>query len=302
MKKLSSLALMLVGIPVALYGCAPEQQLESMGTEAQAAESTAAPRVRNCATHVPSVQEMQQVHQRLLGLRGYGKQAGEGELGSASAPGSITIPTAFHVIHDGSKGNLSAAMIADQMAVLDAAFASTPFRFNLITTTYTNNASWFAMGTSAEKQAKAALRVGGPETLNIYSANPSSGYLGWATFPWWYNSDPKGDGIVVLYSSLPGGGAVPYDEGDTATHEVGHWLGLYHTFQGGCRDGDEVADTPAEQSAAYGCPVGRDTCKRNAGADPIHNFMDYTDDHCMDHFTSQQSTRMDAAWATYRAP
>jgi hypothetical protein len=299
MKKLSLLALMLVGIPLALHGCAPEQQLAGTDTEAQAAESAAAPRVRDCATHVPSVEEMQQVHQRLLGLRGYGKQGGEL---SASAAGSITIPVAFHVIHDGSTGYLSSSIINDQMAVLNAAFASTPFAFNLVTTTYTDNATWFAMGTSAEKQAKAALRVGGAETLNIYSANPGSGYLGWATFPWWYDSDPKGDGVVVLYSSLPGGGAVPYDEGDTATHEVGHWLGLYHTFQGGCRDGDELADTPAEQSPAYGCPVGRDSCKRKAGADPIYNFMDYTDDNCMDHFTGQQSTRMDASWLAYRAP
>jgi hypothetical protein len=192
------------------------------------------------------------------------------------------------------------------MNVLNAAFASTGWRFNLAGTTRTNNDSWYTMtpGSTAETQAKAALRQGSADDLNIYLANIGGGLLGWATFPSNYVSAPSRDGVVVLSASLPGGNAAPYNLGDTATHEVGHWMGLYHTFQGGCArqdtGGDIVADTPAERSAAYGCPVNRDSCASLPGPDPIYNFMDYTDDACMVEFTTKQDERMDAMFSAYR--
>jgi Pregnancy-associated plasma protein-A len=215
-----------------------------------------------------------------------------------------------HVINNGTgaaNGDIPNSQIASQITVLNTAYAGSGFSFALAGTDRTTNAAWFTMspGSPEERAAKNALRRGSADDLNIYTANPGGGLLGWATFPSDYNQNPSMDGVVILYSSLPGGSAAPYDLGDTATHEAGHWLGLFHTFQGGCneRRGDFVADTPAEKSPAFGCPTNRDSCtgKRFPGLDPIHNFMDYTDDLCMFEFSFGQGDRMQDSWTLYRA-
>jgi hypothetical protein len=219
-----------------------------------------------------------------------------------------TVNVYFHVINKGlsaADGNLSDQQVQAQLSVLNAAFQGARFTFQLAAVTRTTNSTWYnlAQGSTAERQMKTALRRGTARDLNIYSANLQNNLLGWATFPSSYGSNPINDGVVVHSGSLPGGPLVPYNEGDTGTHEVGHWLGLYHTFQNGCtRTGDYVDDTPAERSPAYGCPVGRDSCagKNYPGLDPIENFMDYSDDACMTTFTGGQGTRMSAQWTTYR--
>lgn len=217
-----------------------------------------------------------------------------------------TIDVYLHVINRGtglSNGDVPDSQIADQIAVLNSAFGPHGWTFNLAGIDRTTNATWYTMGmaSSEEAQAKAALRRGGVRALNIYTANPGGGTLGWASLPWDYASDPLDDGVVVLYSALPGGTAAPYNLGDAAVHQVGHWMGLLHTFQGGCRgEGDYVDDTPAEDSPAFGYPVGRDSCPRDPGLDPIENFMDYTDDAAMNHFTAGQGTRMSQAIGAWR--
>lgn len=238
------------------------------------------------------------------------------ELGLEAGPervSAIDVPVVFHVIRSGksvSQGNLSGATVKAQVRQLNKAFKGresgpgvrTGFKFVLDKTTRTTNSDWFDLtyGGSDEIAMKRALREGGAGTLNIYSARLSGGLLGWATFPSGYQNNKDYDGVVILDQSVPGGSAAPYNEGDTATHEVGHWIGLYHTFQGGCSGGDQVSDTPAEAEPAFGCPIGRDTCSAS-GKDPVLNYMDYSDDDCMNQYTKGQKVRMHNQWDAYRA-
>ncbi len=259
-----------------------------------------------CATEKLTDAQVEDI-ERQVSIFQENQRAANGGYESNIAGGTINVY--FHVINKGSgisNGDVSSTMINNQMNVLNSAFAATGWSFTLAATTRTTNSTWYTAGpnTTAETQMKNALRQGTADDLNIYSSNPGGGLLGWATFPSSYASNPKKDGVVVLFSSLPGGSAAPYNLGDTATHEVGHWMGLYHTFQGGCArqatGGDGVADTPAEKSPAYGCPIGRDSCRNIAGLDPVQNFMDYSDDACMDRFSAGQDTRMDSFFTAYR--
>lgn len=260
---------------------------------------TAAGASDRCATKSPGDETAASIEQSLAKFNKGRKRSGA----------TKTIPVYFHVILSSTgDGVVTDRMIRDQITVLNDSFsgrtggAATPFRFELAGVDRTVNDRWFGAGpgTAAEREMKSALRIGGAADLNFYT-NDGGGYLGWATFPFWYAGDPTDDGIVCWFDSLPGGSHPRYSEGDTATHEIGHWLGLFHTFQNSCSPfNDYVADTAAERSPAFFCPIGRDTCKGDVGADPIENFMDYTDDACMFEFTAGQNTRMEGLTAQYR--
>jgi len=215
----------------------------------------------------------------------------------------------FHVINQGKTardGNVPAKQIRAQIQVLNEAYKDSGFQFRLADVDRTTNKRWYnaAADSSAETRMKRALRQGDSEDLNIYTANPSGGLLGWATFPSDFKTAPRQDGVVLLNSSLPGGSGAPYNEGDTGTHEVGHWMGLFHTFQqekgGGLPLGDLVKDTPKHE-VNYGKPKeGTDTLPKKPGLDPIHNYMNYTDDAWMSEFTPGQLTRMQEQWQLFR--
>ena len=245
---------------------------------------------------------------------------------AAAVDGIVTIPVAFHVLRKDTTiagGNAPRAWIEAQIDVLNDSFsgatggAETGFRFELASVDRTTKASWFKLfyaqggtprlfrGSHKEIQVKQALHEGGPETLNVYTGALGKFLLGWAYFPSSFVGDgalPRFfDGVVIDYRTMPGATYGPYDEGDTLTHEVGHWIQLFHTFQNGCTaPGDFIADTPFEASPAFGCPVARDTCAK-PGLDPTSNFMDYTDDACMFEFSEDQADRMQLAWQIYRA-
>jgi len=205
-------------------------------------------------------------------------------------------------------GYVPADRIKSQIERLNLDYSGTGFSFVLVNTTLVENPDWFVNvypGSETEKEMKKAHNVGDAATLNIYSMNFNNTIrsLGTASMPSFYFRQPELDGVMVRHTTLPGGSMKNFNLGRTLTHEVGHWLGLFHTFEGGCLDGvgDNIADTPPQASGSEGCPKGRDSCPGD-GPDLINNFMDYSYDSCMDSFTRLQIQRMHEAARAFRQP
>ena len=239
-------------------------------------------------------------------------------LAAGRALRKTTVDVYVHVITtDAGKGGVSKRRIKKQIDVLNKAYAGktsrsskkTPFTFKLKTKNIdqVRSSAWHSWSNpevdlTDEVQAKTALHRGGRDDLNIYIAALDDGLLGYSSFP----DDPTLalDGVVVLNESLPGGSAQGYNKGDALTHEVGHWLGLYHTFQNGCAaPGDQVDDTPFQADGVniFSCSSKLDTCV-GKGKDPVRNFMSYGDDTCLNRFSKGQVARMATMWRAYRAP
>ncbi|KAL8772548.1 MAG: hypothetical protein Q9209_002209 [Squamulea sp. 1 TL-2023] len=202
-------------------------------------------------------------------------------LAAAAAP--INVRTYFHVVESSvKKGSVTQAQLNNQLTVLNRSYGPSGISFTLASTDFTVNNNW-ATG-NYDSQMKPALRKGTYKDLNVYFLSDlGGGLLGVCNFP--TNAAPgsstyKQDGCNVLEQSVPGGTAAPFNLGGTATHEIGHWFGLFHVFQGSsCTgSGDFVSDTPQQQSPTSGCPASKDSCVNATGLDDINNYMDYSDD------------------------
>ncbi|KAG9089806.1 hypothetical protein FRC06_001376 [Ceratobasidium sp. 370] len=185
----------------------------------------------------------------------------------------------WHVIMAGktlAEGNIPDSQIKASIKATNSHYAKSGLSLELASIDRTTNATWFkyvAPRLPTNTAMKKLLRKGGAADLNVYTVGfkggPGKGLLGYATFPSTYETNKIDDGVVIQYSTLPGGTYPNYNQGKTLTHELGHWLGLYHTFQGNSCSGkgDFVKDTPPEKTSTSGCPKKKDTCP-GGGPDP----------------------------------
>lgn len=240
--------------------------------------------------------------------------------------GVVTIPVVVHVIYNNSTENISDAQVLSQITVLNEDFrrtnsdadntwsqaADSEIEFcmattdpngnptNGITRTSTNTS---AFGTNDQMKFNSS---GGKDAwpasdyLNIWVCDISGGILGYAQFP---GGSASTDGVVIDYQyyGTIGTASAPFDMGRTGTHEVGHWLNLRHIWgDGNCNADDFVSDTPSSDGANYGCALGHVSCSTT---DMVQNYMDYSDDACMNLYTVGQKNRMRALFESggYRA-
>ncbi|KAF2478639.1 hypothetical protein BDY17DRAFT_55756 [Neohortaea acidophila] len=223
----------------------------------------------------------------------------------------LRVPTYFHIISTAAhNGSITPKMVSAQLGELNKAYNPYGISFDLKATTWTVNDAW---ATTDLSDAQNALRQGTYDNLNIYfHTDLSGGLLGTCTLPAQLPSDYTAatyiaDGCDVNANTMPGGSFYGYNLGKTAVHETGHWLGLLHTFEGySCSGpGDYVADTRVEEASTDGCPTHppKNSCPgvAVAGADPIHNYMDYSTDACYESFTAGQIQRVQELYGEYRA-
>ncbi|WP_276481324.1 M43 family zinc metalloprotease [Paraflavitalea pollutisoli] len=255
-----------------------------------------------------------------------------------TASSTIIIPVVVHVVHTGTAigtgTNISDAQIQSQITVLNEDFrrlnanrTNTPagflgvaadpnieFRLACVDPTgaatngITRTSSSTSFGISNYNNIKSTAAGGhdgwpSDKYLNIWVGNITA-FLGVSSWPFDQSTSPQLDGVVIgaTYFGTTGSATAPFHLGRTATHEVGHWLSLYHIWgsnnpsDASCSDSDDCSDTPNQADANGGCPSSASSCSN--GGDMFMNYMDYTDDACMNLFTNGQKSRMRAMFAT----
>lgn len=242
---------------------------------------------------------------------------------------TVVIPVVFHIVYNTTAQNISDAQCIAQLnqlnldyaklnsdtSLIPAAFrglaANTQIQFclaqrdpNGVATTGIIRKSTTTTSFTSDDKVKSSTTGGdnawpSSSYLNIWSCNLGGGLLGYAQFP---GGAAATDGVVLLYSSIGSmaspGTATPYQLGRTATHEVGHWLNLRHIWGDANCGSDLVGDTPTQQTSNSGCPAfPHVTCSNGPNGDMFMNYMDYTNDACMQMFSVGQSSRMNALFA-----
>lgn len=231
---------------------------------------------------------------------------------------TINIMTYFHIItKSSSTRSVTPKQMADQLGALNAAYSPYGITFTLLSITNTTNDLWAVTpNATVLSQLKSSLRKGSYSTLNLYFHSDLSlgtaGLIGTCTLPTTIPpSCPRDvysfDGCDVALQTVPGGSMYGYNQGKTAVHEVGHWLGLLHVFEGytcstsPTSGGDYIGDTPVQSQSTDGCPVSKDSCPGLPGLDSVHNYMDYSTDACYEKFTTGQVQRIKSLWVQFRA-
>ena len=273
--------------------------------------------VRNCGATDYLEMQQQQDPKRAAKLEAIDKHAENYAASAEKIDGIVTIPVVFHVVYRTATENISDAQIATQMQVLNDDFrrlnsdadntwsqaADSEIEFcmatidpngnptNGITRTATN-VNGFGTNDAVKFDSQGGKDAWpASDYLNIWVCNIGGGILGYAQFP---GGPAATDGVVngYQYTGTIGTAQAPFNGGRTLTHEVGHYLNLRHIWgDTGCGGDDFVADTPLSDAANYGCATGHSSC---GSTDMVQNYMDYSDDACMNLLTEGQKTRMRA--------